>query len=210
MTKARREAEITTTVNGFSNPMSKRAVEFTLRLDDSLDDVVQALSVDGVPLQAAPDNLLQVNAAIQLVLQAVQDMKSRTEATRTKHLVAKVSRFGWSFVSSIEDCEGRVGHIDVSTLRAQEKAYVAHRRDVGDGGADSEDTPKKGRWHNKNQQRKKKAADDLKGTSGGGVSGAKGKGKGKAKKKGPPKNGCYRCGGPHYVGECTAPLSSSS
>jgi len=210
LTKARREADITATVNGFSNPMSKRAVEFTLRLDDSLDDVVQALSVDGVPLQAAPDNLLQVNAAIQLVLQAVQDMKSRTEATRTKHLVAKVSRFGWSFVSSIEDCEGRVGHIDVSTLRAQEKAYVAHRRDVGDGGTDSEDTPKKGRWHNKNQQRKKKAAEDLKGTSGGGVSGAKGKGKGKAKKKGPPKNGCYRCGGPHYVGECTAPLSSTS
>ena len=179
--------------------MSKRAVEFTLRLDDSLDDVAAALSVDGLPLKAGPDNLLQVNAAIQLVLQAVGDMKSRTEATRTKHLVAKISRFGWSFVSSVEDCEGRVGHIDVSTLRAQEKAYIAHKRDVGDN-ASSEDSPKKGRWHNKNQSKKKKTAEDLRGTSGRGVganSGAKGKGK---KKKGPPKK----------VGECSAPLSSAS
>ena len=136
-------------------------------------------------------------------------MKTRTEATRTKHLVAKVSRFGWSFVSSVEDCEGRVGHIDISTLRAQEKAYLAHKRDVGDK-SDSEDHPKKGRWHNKNQK-KKKAAEDLRGTSGGGVSGAKGGAKRKGKKKkGPPKAGCYRCGGPHYVGECTAPLSASS
>ena len=211
LSKARREAEITATVNGFSNPMSKRAVEFTLRLDDSLDDVAAALSVGDVPLQASPDNLLQVNAAIQLVLQAVGDMKARTEATRTKHMVAKISRFGWSFVSSIEDCEGKVGHIDVSTLRAQEKAYLAHKRDVGDGANDSDDSPKKGRWHNKNQSKKqKKAAEDLRGTSGGGVTGSKGKGKGKGKKKGPPKKGCFRCGGPHYVGECTAPLSTPS
>ena len=138
-------------------------------------------------------------------------MKIRTEATRTKHLVAKVSRFGWAFVSSVEDCEGRVGHLDISTLRAQEKAYLAHKRDVGDkASSDSEDHPRRGRWYNKNQK-KKKAAEDLRGTSGGGVSGAKEKAKGKGKKrKGPPKAGCYRCGGPHFVGDCPLPLASAS
>ena len=113
-------------------------------------------------------------------------------------------------MSSVEDCEGRVGHIDISTLRAQEKAYLAHKRDVGDK-SDSEDNPKKGRWHNRNQLKKKKAAEDLRGTSGGGVSGAKGGAKGKGKKKkGPPKAGCYRCGGPHFVGDCTLPLATAS
>ena len=96
--------------------MSKRSVEFTMRLDDSLDDISAAFSVEGAVLQADASNLPQVNNAIQLVMQAVQDMKARCETTRTKHLVAKVSKYGWSFVSSVEECEGRVGHLDMACL----------------------------------------------------------------------------------------------
>ena len=212
LSKACREAEITSTVAGFANPMSKRAVEFTLRLDDSLDDVASALSVDGVALQADVNNLPQVNNAIKLVLQAVSDMKGRCETTRTKHLVARVSKFGWAFVSSVEECEGRVGHLDMSTLRAQEKAYLAHKLAVGGKNSDSDDPPQRGRWYNKNQKKKAAAAagggdSELRGTSGGGVGGGKGKGKGK-KRKGVPKAGCYRCQGPHFVGDCPLPYAT--
>ena len=98
LTKARREAKITSTVAGFSNPMSKRSVEFTMRLDDSLDDISTVFSVEGAVLQADASNLPQVNSAIQLVMQSVQEMKARCETTRTKHMVAKVSRYGWAFV----------------------------------------------------------------------------------------------------------------
>ena len=138
-------------------------------------------------------------------------MKTRTEATRTKHLVAKVSRFGWAFKSSVEDCEGRVGHIDISTLRFQEKAYLAHKRDVGDKNpSDSEDHPKRGRSYNKNQK-KKKAAEDLRGTSGGGVSGAKEKAKGKGKKrKGPLKRGVIAVRGPTSWETVLSPMPQPS
>ena len=213
LTKARREAEITSTVAGFGNPMSKRSVEFTMRLDDSLDDISAAFSVDGAVLQADATNLPQVNNAIQLVLQAVQDMKARCETNRTKHLVARVSKYGWSFVSSVEECEGRVGHLDMATLRSQEKAYIQHKQAVGGKPGDRDDTPK-GKWHAKNQKKKGAASSDsdLRGTSGGGVA-AKGKGKGKGKgggkRKGAPKSGCYRCEGPHFVGDCPLPYAKA-
>ena len=69
LTKARREAEITSTVAGFGNPM--RSVEFTMRLDDSLDDITAAFSVDGAVLQADASNLPQVNNAIGLCLSLI-------------------------------------------------------------------------------------------------------------------------------------------
>ena len=169
LTKARREAEITSTVASFTNPMSKRSVEFTMRLDDSLDDISAALSMEGVALTADAANLPQVNNAIQLVLQSVQEMKARCETARTKHMVAKVSRYGWAFVSSVEECEGRVGHLDMTTLRSQEKAYLQHKLAVGKAG-DAEETPK-GKWHQKNQNKKggsSSSDSDLRGTTGGG------------------------------------------
>ena len=48
-----------------------------------------------------------------------------------KHLVAHKSTFGWKFVSSLEALEKKVGHIDITTLRAQEKAYATHVAAVG-------------------------------------------------------------------------------
>ena len=121
-------------------------------------------------MQADASNLPQVNNAIGLVLQAVQDMKARCMTNRTKHLVARVSKYGWSFVSSVEECEGRVGHLDMATLRSQEKAYIQHKQAVGGKTGDGDDTPK-GKWHIKNQKKKGAAASsdsDLRGTSGGG------------------------------------------
>ncbi len=128
--------------------------------------------MDGAVLQADVNNLPQVNNAIKLVLQAVQDMKGRCETNRTKHLVARVSKFGWAFVSSVEECKGRVGHLDMSTLRAQEKAYLQHKMAVGGKNSDSDDPPQRGRWYNKNQKKKAAAAagggdSELRGTSSG-------------------------------------------
>ena len=85
-------------------------------------------------------------------------MKGRCETNRTKHLVVCVSKFGWSFVSSVEECEGRVGHLDMSTLRAQEKAYLQHKMAVGGKSSDSDDPLQRGRWYNKNQKKKAAAA----------------------------------------------------
>ena len=70
--KARREADINSTVASFGNPMSKRAVEFSMRMDDSLDDMVNAFTVGWAVIQAGAANLPQVNSAIQLALQSVQ------------------------------------------------------------------------------------------------------------------------------------------
>ena len=55
--KARREANINSTAASFGNPMSKRAVEFSMRMDDSLDAVVSAFTVDGTIIQADAANL---------------------------------------------------------------------------------------------------------------------------------------------------------
>ena len=122
--KARREADINSTVASFANPMSKRAVEFSMLMDNYLDEVISAVTVDGDTIQAGAANLLQVNSAIRLALQSVQEIKDHCSADRTKHLVAKVSKHGWAFVSSVEECEGKVGHLDMALLRSQEKAYL--------------------------------------------------------------------------------------
>ena len=45
--------------------------------------------------------------------------------------MAQKSSYGWKFVSSLEALEKKVGGIDVSTLRAQEKAYATHVAAVG-------------------------------------------------------------------------------
>ena len=78
LTKACRESDINSTVVSFANPMSKRAVEFSLRMDD----VVSAFTVDGAVIQADAANLPQVNSAIQLAMQSVQEMKDRCATNR--------------------------------------------------------------------------------------------------------------------------------
>ena len=92
--KARREADINSTVASFANPMSKRAVAFSMRMDNSLDEVISAFTVAGDIIQADAANLLQINSAIKLALQSVQELKDPCSADSTKHLVAKVSKYG--------------------------------------------------------------------------------------------------------------------
>ena len=118
-------------------------------------------------------------------------------------------------MSSVEEAEGRLGQIDMPTLRSQEKYYLQHRAAVGGKGADDEDSLQRGRWYAKNQARKKGGAGSgagagtLKGTAGGRVGKAKGKatGKTKGKRKGTPKTGYYRCSGPHFMQDCPLPYA---
>ena len=67
--KARRETDINSMVASFGNPMSKRAMEFTMRMDDSLDAIVSAFTVDGTVIQADAANIVQINNSIKLALQ---------------------------------------------------------------------------------------------------------------------------------------------
>ena len=76
-------------------------------------------------------NIEAINRALALVLSAVQEVEDRCKSDHAKHLVAQKSSFGWKFVSSLEALEKKVGHIDVSMLRAQEKAYATHVAAVG-------------------------------------------------------------------------------
>ena len=106
-----------------------------------------------------------------------------------------------------------MGHIDVSTLRAQEKAYATHVAAVGgdskwsdsdwlESGSGSSGSRGKNYQKNKNRKENQKAA-------------KKGKNKehqvnksGKVTK--PPKKGCYRCSGSHRVDKCPYPPVNSA
>ena len=65
-----------------------------MRMDDSLDALTNAFTVDGSLIQAEAANIPVINQAIKLAMQAVQDMKDRCSAYRTKHLVAMVLKHG--------------------------------------------------------------------------------------------------------------------
>ena len=55
---------------------------------------------------------------LSLVFPAIQEMKDRLKADR--------STFRWKFISSMEALEGKVVHLDMVTLRSQQKAFVVH------------------------------------------------------------------------------------
>ena len=90
-------------------------------------------------------------------------MEDRYTSDKAKHLVAHNSNDGWKFVSSLESFEKKVGGIEISTFRAQEKAYATHVAAVGgdskwsdkdwlESGSGSSGV--KGKNYQKNQNRK--------------------------------------------------------
>ena len=190
--------------------MSKRAADHDLRLLECVSNVKKVLLKGGNILVATHSNLDAVNRALVLVLSGVQEVEDRCKSDHAKHLVAHKSNYGWKFVSSLEALEKTVGHIDVSTLRAQEKAYATHIAAVGgdskwsdsdwlDGGSGSGSSGTRGKNYQKNKNRKEN------------LKAKKGKGKehqvnksGKVSK--PPKKGCYRCNGSHRVDKCPNPF----
>ena len=89
-----------------------------------------SLSFGDQVLQATSTNHVQVNSAISLVLSAVQVLCDSLAADGEKHLIARTSDYGWRLVSSMEGLEGQVGRISMTTLRSQEKAYLAHQAAV--------------------------------------------------------------------------------
>jgi hypothetical protein len=125
-----RERDKSAEVPLYSNPMSKRAIEHNMRLSDTLSELVSALSFGGTVLQASSTNHDQVNAAITLVLSAVQTFRDQLAADGEKHLIARVSNYGWKLVSSMEGLDGKVGPISMTQLRFQEKAFLAHQQAV--------------------------------------------------------------------------------
>jgi hypothetical protein len=108
------------------------------------------------------------------------------------------------------DLEKKVGHIDVSTSRAQEKTYATHVAAMGgdskwsdsdwlDAGAGSSGSGARGKHYEKNRARKAKQK---------AAKGGQTKNKehqvnrsGKVSKK-----GCYRCSGAHRVDKCPYPF----
>ena len=162
---SRKEAEIDRQVKVLSNPMSKRAVDHDLRLLDCVSNIKKVLMVGPNLLVATAFNFETINRSLALVLSAVQEVEDRCKSDHAKHLVTHKSTFGWKFVSSLEALEKKVRHIEVSTLRAQDKAYATHVAAMGgdskwsdsdwlDSGAGSSGT--RGRNYEKNKARKAK------------------------------------------------------
>jgi hypothetical protein len=123
----------------------------------------------------------------------VQEIEDRVKSDHSKHLVAQKSVFGWKFVLGLEDLEKKCGHIDMVTLRSQEKAFAAHQAAVGgtskwsdsDFLGESSKSGGKGKNYAKNQKAKeRKKAKGGKGKEHGVKGGKVGKG---------PKKGCHRC-----------------
>ena len=213
---ARREAEIDKQVKLLSNPMSKRSVDHDLRLLDCVKNVKRVLMVNGGVLVATSANLDVVNRSLGLVLSAIQEVEDRCVADKAKHLVAHKSHYGWKFVSSLESLEKKVGGIEISTLRAQEKAYATHLCAVGGDSkwadndwlesSSSSSTTVRGKNFLKNQNRK--ANLKAKKQGGGGAKQKEHQVNRSGKVQKPPKKGCYRCGQPHRVEKCPLPLAT--
>ena len=118
-------------------------------------------------------------------------------------------------MASLEALEKKVGGIEISTLRAQEKAYATHVAAVGGDSkwADNDwlesasgsgsGSSGKGKNYQKNQNRK--AALEAK-KSGGKSRENQVNRSGKVGKV--PKKGCYRCGQAHRVDKCPLPYAT--
>jgi hypothetical protein len=198
---SKRERDIEAKLKDVTNPMSRRSIEHDLRLLECVTNIKRCLTVGGNVLLATNFNLDLVNRSIMLVFSSIQEIEDRVKADHSKHLVAQKSVFGWKFVSSLEDLEKKCGHIDLVTLRSQEKAFAAHLAAVGgtskwsDSDFVGESSSKlKGKNFSKNKKAKeRKKAKGGKGKEHGVQGGKVGKS---------PKKGCHRCKGAHYVSEC--------
>ena len=115
--KAKRERDISEQVTLYSNPISKRVVEHSMRMQDHLMDLVYCVTFGVQVLVATPNNLPQVNLAFSLVLSPIQQMRDRIKGDEEKHQIAKTSDLGWKLVSNLE---GQVGRISMVDLRTQE------------------------------------------------------------------------------------------
>ena len=120
----KRERDIGVYVILYSNPMSKCAVEHNMRLQDIINDLVEAVTFNDQVVQASSNNIPQVNQALGLVLSGVQRLRDRIMADRENHRIAMTSELGWQHVSNLEGLEGQVGCISMVDLRAKEKAYL--------------------------------------------------------------------------------------
>jgi hypothetical protein len=98
---------------------------------ECVNNIKNCLSINGNMLVAGTFNLDVVNRAIVLVMSSVQEIEDHVKSDHSKHLVAQKSNFGWRFVQAAEDLEKKCGHIDMVTLRSQEKAFAAHQAAVG-------------------------------------------------------------------------------
>jgi hypothetical protein len=189
---SKRERDIEAKLKDLTNPISCHSIEHDLRLLECVTKIKKCLTVGGNVLLANNFNLDFVNRAIMLVFSSIQEIEDRVKADHSKHLVAQKSVFGWKFVSSLEDLEKKCGHIDLVTLRSQEKAFAAHLAAVGgtskwsdsDFVGESSSKPK-----GKNFSKNKKAKERKKAKGGKGKEyGVQGGKVGKA-----PKKGCQRC-----------------
>ena len=81
-------------------------------------------------LQATPTNFAQINKAIGLVLPGAQTLRDKLAADAEKYLIVRTSDLVWKLMSNMEVLEDQVGRKSMTTLRAQEKAYVAHQAAV--------------------------------------------------------------------------------
>jgi hypothetical protein len=127
----KRERDIEAKLKDVTNPMSRRAIEHNLRLLECVTNIKKCLTINGNVLVVSTFNLEMVNRAIVLVISSVQEIEDRVKSDHSKYLVAQKSVFGWRFVSGLEDLEKKCGHIDMVTLRSQEKAFAAHQAAVG-------------------------------------------------------------------------------
>ena len=199
---SKRERDIEAKLKDVTNPMSRRSIEHDLRLLECVTNIKKCLTIGGNILVASNFNLDLVNRAIMLVFSSVQEIEDRVKSDHSKHLVAQKSVFGWKFVSGLEDLEKKCGHIDMVTLRSQEKAFAAHQAAVGgtskwsDSDFMGESSKSGGKGKNFAKNRKAKERKKAKGSKGK-EHGVKGGKVGKS-----PKNGCHRCKGAHYVSEC--------
>jgi hypothetical protein len=92
--KSKRERDIDVEVGLYSNPMSKRSVEYDMRLSDSVENIVSVMVYDNTVVQVTLHNFAEINQIFALILSSVQELRNRIASDRSKHLTTKTSSLG--------------------------------------------------------------------------------------------------------------------
>ena len=204
-----RKARVDECVTKLSNPMSVRAVKLNFWVLHLVEDILAVLKPERVVL--VPTDLVTMGAMEVAQVVILEEVTRLLQRDSEVHQVAKDSHLGWNLLPFLDEEETAYEERDSTRLiktkevETDEKAYMAFHVDtaktafhrVGGGrcgvGLGAGRGGEKGKGKGKGRGRGKS---NLNGVNAGGV--------GKSSK--PRNGGCHRCGGPHFVRECTVAI----
>ena len=203
---AERKGKVAEAVRGLTNPMSVRALHHNYKILHHVEDLLEVFRPNGHNLiitdVAVASDL--ITAATSVLVEVSKLLRKETES----HKVAHTSHLGWKVIQELErkelatEQEGLSPILPDHEVRAAEKSLMSFTIDMEKalsfskrGGGRGGSSRGGGRATGS-----RRAGSSKKGKSSRVDSGRV------AKAGKPPKSGCHRCGGPHFVRACPKPV----